>query len=185
MTCRQCIGQSLAHMMHDVGVAVLLSQFSFQLAPKVQILLFTLTDITERSVWSQIHFNVHAHFCISLLETRGLENRAWLWQMTRHPIIYPSRHASFWHHSWRLSIASFVLWYSQMKCMWQRRCACHRFKLTRKYDTSRHCENFDVQMGGVAGVEATEINRYKDSGLSFAKDICWVLTCGHSTIIPG
>lgn len=32
---RQCIGQSLAHMMHDVGVAVLLSQFTFQLAPKM------------------------------------------------------------------------------------------------------------------------------------------------------
>ena len=77
MTCRQCIGQSLAHMMHDIGVAVLLSQFSFQLAPKVQISLFALTDIPVSSVGSQIHFNVHAHFCISLLETRGLEIRAW------------------------------------------------------------------------------------------------------------
>ena len=33
---RQCIGQSLAHMMHDVGVAVLLSHFHFQLAPKAR-----------------------------------------------------------------------------------------------------------------------------------------------------
>ena len=33
---RQCIGQSLAHMMHNVGVAVLLCRFSFRLAPKVR-----------------------------------------------------------------------------------------------------------------------------------------------------
>lgn len=32
---RQCIGQSLARMMHDVGIAMLVSHFHFQLAPKV------------------------------------------------------------------------------------------------------------------------------------------------------
>ena len=32
---RQCIGQSLARMMHDVGIAMLMSNFHFQLAPKV------------------------------------------------------------------------------------------------------------------------------------------------------
>ena len=32
---RQCIGQSLARMLHDVGIAMLYGQYSFQLAPKV------------------------------------------------------------------------------------------------------------------------------------------------------
>lgn len=35
---RQCIGQSLARMMHDVGVAILLCHFSFKLAPEVCML---------------------------------------------------------------------------------------------------------------------------------------------------
>ena len=32
---RQCIGQSLARMLHDVGIAMLYGRYTFQLAPQV------------------------------------------------------------------------------------------------------------------------------------------------------